>query len=128
MTPRRWVALAAPIVLGATLTACSSGPLASLMPEGPILRLTAKNIAFDRTELTAPAGLAFGIDLVQQDPADITHDVDIRTADGQVRFDAEPVAGGQLKTYHIPALAPGRYVFICSIHPIPSMTGTLIVR
>jgi plastocyanin len=31
-------------------------------------------------------------------------------------------------TYVIPPLKAGTYTFICSVHPIPAMTGTLTVK
>jgi hypothetical protein len=90
--------------------------------------LVAVNIAFDVTELCVPADTAFTIHLVNDDPAGVTHDVDLRAGDGSVIADTTPVDGGADATYEYEALTAGEYVFICSIHPIPPMTGTLVVQ
>jgi plastocyanin len=42
--------------------------------------------------------------------------------------DQEPIVGGTERTYQYDALLPGTYEFICAVHPIPGMTGTLTVR
>jgi mono/diheme cytochrome c family protein/plastocyanin len=103
-------------------------PQGSLPPDATILEITAVNIAFDKKELTAPAGVAFGIHFVNQDVAGIEHDVDIRTTDSTtVLADNATILEGEV-TYTIAPLAAGTYTFICSIHPIPSMTGTLTVQ
>ena len=88
----------------------------------------AANIAFDTTALEAPADEAFGIDFVNQD-AGVPHDVDIRTADGADRRRQIPSCkdAGET-TYAVRPLAAGTYTFICSVHPIPAMTGTLTVK
>ncbi|MEA2674710.1 MAG: hypothetical protein QOI92_1902, partial [Chloroflexota bacterium] len=36
--------------------------------------------------------------------------------------------GGTSNAYQYTALQPGDYTYICSIHPIPAMTGTLTVK
>ena len=42
--------------------------------------------------------------------------------------DQETIVGGTERTYGYDALAPGNYEFICTVHPIVAMTGTLTVR
>jgi plastocyanin len=59
----------------------------------------------------------------------VTHDVDIRADDKTtVVQNQEVVNGGAKATYEYKGLKAGTYVFICSIHPIPNMTGTLTVK
>jgi cytochrome c oxidase subunit 2 len=100
-------------------------------PSGPVgttLDLGAKDIAYDKQELEVPAGQPFAIDFTNDDPAGVTHDVEIRAPDGTVVAKTEPIDGGTSTTYVYGALEPGEYTFICSIHPIPAMTGTLTVK
>jgi cytochrome c oxidase subunit 2 len=100
-------------------------------PSGPVgttLQLVAKDIAYAETALEVPAGEPFAIEFHNDDPAGVTHDVDIRLADGTVVASTEPLDGGQVTTYVYGALDAAEYTFICSIHPIPAMTGTLTVQ
>lgn len=95
---------------------------------GVTIELVASQITFDKLEITVPAGEPFAIHLVNEDPAGVPHDVDIETSDGTVLQNTDTVDGGQEVTYTYEPLDAGEYVFQCSIHPIPSMTGTLIVE
>ncbi len=105
-----------------------SGPAASLPPNATTLQVTAQGIAFDVHDLTAPANTPFAIHFLNKD-AGVTHDVDIRKADGTtVVVDNPLVQGGAEATYTIAGLPAGTYKFICSVHPIPNMTGTLTVK
>ena len=97
--------------------------------DAPILQLAAQNIAFDKKDLEAQADTPFVIDFKNDDVASITHDVDIRQSDGTtVVKDTEPIPGGQSTQYTYEPLPAGTYTFICSIHPVPAMTGTLTVQ
>jgi plastocyanin len=95
---------------------------------GVTLELVASGIAFDELELTVPAGEPFAIHLVNEDPAGVPHDADIEMDDGTVLQNTDTIDGGQEVTYTYEPLEAGEYVFQCSIHPIPAMTGTLIVE
>jgi plastocyanin len=88
----------------------------------------AVGIAYETKELCVPADTAFTIHLLNQDPPGIPHDVDIESPDGTVLQNTDTIDGGQDTTYEYEALAAGAYVFQCSIHPIPAMTGTLVVQ
>jgi len=92
------------------------------------LQLTAKNIQFDKTTLDVPASAPFAIDFKNEDTAGVPHNVEIRDASGNVIQDQPTIDGGQETTYSYNPLPPGTYTFICKIHPIPSMTGTLTVH
>ena len=100
------------------------------VPSGaPVLEVVAKDIAFDKKELTVAPDAPFVITFDNQDTASVTHDIDIRQSDGTtVVKDTEPIPGGQSTQYQYDPLPAGSYVFICSIHPIPQMTGTLTVQ
>jgi mono/diheme cytochrome c family protein/plastocyanin len=106
----------------------SGSPAASLPADAPKFEITAASIAFDKKELTVNANQAFGITFKINDPGQ-THDIDIRKDDKTTVVVDQPTAkDGQTVNYVYPGLPAGTYVFICSIHPIPSMTGTLTVK
>ena len=94
-----------------------------------VIDMTAKEIAFDKKELTVAAGKPFAIRLKNQDPAGVPHDIDIRQSDGRTVLQDKPtIDGGKEIVYDYTALKAGTYTFMCSIHPIPAMTGTLTVK
>ena len=96
-------------------------------PAGPALAVTALNLAFQPTELQAPADTPFKIDFDNQDPS-VPHNVAIHEGSptGPEVFKGEIFPGPAKKTYDVPPLKAGAYAFICSVHP--SMTGTLTVN
>jgi plastocyanin len=98
------------------------------LPSGTVLNLVAKDIAYSGLDLEVAAEAPFAIAFQNQDPAGVTHDVDIRDAGGNVLANQEPINGGTSTNYTYAGLAAGTYTFICSIHPVPSMTGTLTVK
>ena len=100
---------------------------ASLPPGVEPQALVALNFAFDKKELTVKAGQPFAITLDNQDPAGTPHNVQIKDASGNSLADPTPVDGGSKTTYTYDALPAGTYTFICRVHPIPAMTGTLTV-
>jgi mono/diheme cytochrome c family protein/plastocyanin len=106
----------------------SQAPSASLGPDSTILKLTAASIAYDVKELTAPADKAFGIDFTQQDSGVGGHNVEVRDSGGKTLFKGQVLTDPGETTYAIGPLDAGTYTYICSIHPIPAMTGTLTVK
>ena len=105
----------------------TQAPQATLGPNDTVVKLVAQNIAFDKTALEVPAGKQFGIQLDNQDTAGLQHNVEIKKGDTVVS-DPTPIDGGTSTTYAYAPLDAGTYTFICRIHPIPSMTGTLTVK
>jgi cytochrome c oxidase subunit 2 len=98
-------------------------------PSGaPVLDVVGKDIEFDKKELEVPANAPFAIDFRNEDPAGVTHNIEIRDASGTVLQDQPVIDGGTETTYSYTPLPPGTYTFICKIHPIPAMTGTLTVK
>lgn len=99
-------------------------------PSGEVaLEITANQISYDKHELSVAAGKAFAIKFKNTDPAGVPHDIDIRQSDGKTVLQDKPtVDGGKEVVYDYTALQPGTYTFICSVHPIPAMTGTLTVK
>jgi cytochrome c oxidase subunit 2 len=98
------------------------------LPSGPVLNVTARNIAYDTLTLEVPADTGFAIAFKNDDAPGIPHDIDIRDAAKAVLADQPTIDGGTATTYVYAPLPAGTYTFICSIHPIPSMTGTLTVK
>ncbi|MBA3876460.1 MAG: cytochrome c oxidase subunit II [Anaerolinea sp.] len=98
------------------------------LPSGTVLNVTAREIAFDTKALEVPADTPFAIAFQNQDPSGVTHDIDIRDANGNVLANQEPINGGTSTNYTYEGLPAGTYTFICAIHPIPAMTGTLTVK
>jgi plastocyanin/uncharacterized membrane protein len=111
---------------GASGVAGASG--APGAPPGALTEV-AKNIEFEQKTLEVEGGKPFTIFFDNQDAASITHDIDIHSQDGsQLLQDQDPIPGGTSQAYSYEALQPGTYQFICSVHAIPQMTGTLTVK
>ncbi len=106
----------------------TQGPTETLPPDAVILEITAEGIAYDVKELEAPAGVTFAIHFIQKDAGVGGHDVDIRTPDAQTIVDNQVLQDPGEITYIIPPLEAGTYTYICSVHPIQQMTGTLTVK
>jgi mono/diheme cytochrome c family protein len=106
----------------------ASGAAASLPPGATVDKLTAQNVSYDVHDLSAPANQAFGIDFNQQDSGVGGHNVQIKDSNGTVVFDGQVLTDPGEITYVVPALPAGTYTYICKIHPIPNMTGTLTVK
>jgi len=106
----------------------TQAPSATLGPNDTVVALVAQNIAFDKTALDVPADKPFGISLDNKDVAGLQHNVEIKDASGNVVADPTPIDGGTQTTYAYEPLKAGTYTFICRIHPIPAMTGTLTVK
>jgi plastocyanin len=103
-----------------------SAPPPSIGAEAPVLKLSAKDIAFDTHELEVAAGQPFKIEFTNND--DVEHNVGIYK-DAEELFKGEGVTGpGKTVTYLIDGLEAGEYSFICDFHPGPAMTGTLTVK
>ena len=94
---------------------------------GTELAVTAKNIAFTPTELTAPANSPITINFDNQD-AGTPHNIKIFKGQigGDVVFDGKIIPGVAVETYQVGPLAAGSYPFECFVHP--NMTGTLTVQ
>jgi cytochrome c oxidase subunit II len=102
-----------------------SPPAGSPPTAGPAIELGAQNLAFDKTTLEAPADKPFQIHFTNKDNA-TQHDVEIKNPDGTVAFKGDLITGPADTTYDVPALKPGSYPFVCTVHP--TMTGTLTAK
>jgi plastocyanin len=94
-------------------------------PSGPVVQISALNIQFNTTELSAPANTAFQIEF-QNDDNGIPHNVEIKDSAGSTVFNGAIFNGVDKQDYAVPALAAGTYKFLCSVHT--AMTGTLTVQ
>jgi cytochrome c oxidase subunit 2 len=105
----------------------SGQPAGGSQASGPVLQVSALNIAYEQSALEAPAGTPFQIDFDNKDTG-VPHNVSIHkdSAGGQEVFKGEVFPGPARKTYDVPALDAGTYAFVCSVHP--NMTGTLTVK
>ena len=95
------------------------------------LELTAKDTLWDTNELEAPAGQPLTLVFHNEDGG-IEHNFVIYTTDDEgesdeVVFSTELFAGVETKTFDVPALEAGTYLYICTIHTA-TMTGTLTVE
>jgi len=109
----------------AKATPAPSGSTGAAVPGAVTLELAAKDVAFDKSTLEAPADKPFSIHF-QNGDASVSHNVAIKDATGQEVFHGDIFMGVDAKTYSVPALAAGSYTFVCSVHP--QMTGTLTVK
>ena len=91
----------------------------------PVVELSALNVTFNTTTLTAPADKPFTIHFKNDDNA-VPHNVEIKDASGGVAFKGEIITGVAETNYSVPALKAGTYTFLCTVHP--NMTGTLTVQ
>jgi plastocyanin len=91
------------------------------------VKVTAKNVAFDMTELTFAAGQQAVIDF-RNDDAGVPHNVAIYRDEqaGQVIFKGELVTGPKSIKYTFASPPAGSYFFRCDVHP--TMKGTVTVR
>ncbi len=101
---------------------------ASCSPHGTVIKLMAKNVAFDATCLAAPAKTPFKIVFMNMDVG-TPHNVAIFTDPAATKslFTGALVTGPKTVTYHVPALPPGTYYFRCDVHPT-QMFGTFVVK
>lgn len=111
-----------------TATPGASGAPAPGGPPAGSIPVTAQGFAFLEKTLEVPANQPFTIWFTNKDAPGTPHDVELRSTDGAVLKQVPSVDGGQSAAYEYDALAAGTYTYICSIHPIPAMTGTLTVK
>jgi plastocyanin len=110
---------------GAGGSAAPSGPAGSGGSGPGGITITAENVKFDKTTLSAPADAPFNLTFDNKDTG-ISHDVDFLDAGGTKVYDMKDFPGPAVKTFDVPPIAAGSYVFECSIHPT-LMKGTLTV-
>lgn len=106
--------------------ASGAGPSGPPVP-GTELHVSAANVAFEQTTISAPANSPITIDFENKD-AGTPHDIKIfkDSIGGTVVFDGKIFPGVATEKYEVGPLAAGTYPFECFVHP--NMTGTLTVQ
>jgi plastocyanin len=120
-----------PTTMKGTVTV-EAAPAVPSEPQKPVeIALTATNVAFDKTQLSAPGGVPVTIDFDNKTPS-LIHNVAIYATPADADGVANPLFQGDLITgpvthkYQVKPLKPGTYVFQCDVH-FTSMRGTLTV-
>ena len=90
---------------------------------GGAVQISALNIAFEQTSVTAPADAPFTIHFNNKEA--VPHNVDVKDSSGASKFKGDIVTGPKEVDYQVPALPAGDYTFVCDVHT--NMTGTLKV-
>jgi plastocyanin len=105
--------------------AASAEPSGSGNPN--LVVISASNIKYEQTTLTAPASTPFQIQF-QNNDAGVPHNVSLHLggSTGAELFKGTIFNGIETRTYDVPALDAGAYAFVCSVHP--TMIGTLNVQ
>jgi plastocyanin len=118
------------LTLAAVLAACSGGTAAAPTPAAPAgspsgdaVTVVAKDMKFVQTAVPVEADTAFDLVFDNQDGA--PHNIAITNASGASVFKGEIVSSTKV-TYTVPALAAGKYGFICEVHP--DMKGTITAQ
>jgi plastocyanin len=115
------------MVLKPTLGFSSQQVSVSVPGGGAVVEVTARNIQFDASTLTAPASQAFTLVFHNEDPG-VPHNVAIYTdssASSSV-FTGKVFNGKAIMDYAVPAIPTGSYFFRCDVHP--QMNGTLVIQ
>jgi plastocyanin len=96
---------------------------------GPaVVTIVAQNIKFDKSTITATAGLDVTVTLDNRD-AGVLHNIAFypnRSATSKI-FGGPIITGPATNTSTFPAPGAGNYFFRCDVHP-DTMTGTFIVQ
>jgi plastocyanin len=116
---------AIPLALAVLAAGCGDSgpdPLASF--SGASLTIQARDLTYAPDIATAPANTPLRLVLDNKDSG-VPHNIHVFQGDhdlGQTRT----IEGPGLAAVELPALAPGRYQFSCTIHP--EMIGTILVE
>lgn len=116
--------LVALAVLAAACSPASAAPSqAPGTPAAGTPQISARDLKFSTSQLTAPAGKPFAIQFDNQEGA--PHNVSIYRDEALTDkvFAQDPFSGPATQTYAIPALDAGSYTFVCDVHK--EMRGTL---
>jgi len=109
-------------VLAAACGPSGPDPLASF--SGESLTIQARDLTFAPDIVTAPANVPLRLILDNKDVG-VVHNIEVFQGDAKLGKSSS-VQGPGLAAVELPALAPGRYQFACTIHP--EMIGTILVQ
>jgi plastocyanin len=125
----------AALFLGIVLAACSGTSDASdddnagggtIAVVDGVAEITADDIEFDATTITAPAGQPFTVAFTNMEST--PHNFSVYTEEGGEEIAVgEVINEGVTDEVEIEGLAAGEYFFVCDVHA-GEMTGTLIVE
>lgn len=122
-------ALAAVFILGAGIAGAVSGerPFEAHGAEHDgVIRIVAKETAFDKKKLTVKAGEKVYIEFENKDE-ELYHNVAVYEGEGPSAkpiFNGEGFPGEDSREYEFTAPRPGKYFFVCDFHV--NMTGELV--
>lgn len=121
LLPSALVAIA--IVVLAACSPGSSGQTAEPSVDPDAVTISANDLAFSTSTLSAPADEPFQIAFDNQESA--AHNVAIYrdSSASEKVFGSDPFSGPAIVTYDVPPLAAGTYFFRCDVHP--DMSGQL---
>jgi plastocyanin len=120
--------LVAVLVIGLGVAGCGSGSSSKPKSQGCVavaagkVTVDAKNLAFSQSCITAPANTPLAVTFANKDSG-TPHDWVLKGT-GQ-KVGSPLITGGKDATVKVPALKPGNYTYVCTVHP--NMTGTLEV-
>ncbi|HTY81255.1 MAG TPA: cupredoxin domain-containing protein [Dehalococcoidales bacterium] len=112
-----------------TTTTASPAPTTTTTAATVSIDLVAKNIAFDKSTITVPAGAKVTVNFDNQD-AGVPHNFSVYTNSSASTpiFQGQIITGPLKTTYQFTAPSqPGTYFFRCDVHPT-QMTGSFIVQ
>lgn len=120
-----WTYAPAPSIAPPSSSAASAAPSGSADPN--VVTISALGVKYEQSTVTAPASIPFKIMFENKDPG-TPHNVTIHQggATGAELFKGTVFNGVATQTFEVPALQPGQYAFVCTVHP--TMIGTLTVR
>ena len=112
---------------GASGAPAGGGTTASAAPSLPAadVTVTAEGIKFTEAAITIPAGKPFTLAFDNRDPA-TAHNVAIHGAGAAEIYTGAIITGPAVVVYDVPAIPPGQYTFVCTVHP--NMTGTVTAQ
>ncbi len=111
------------IVLAACAGAAPAPAMRPVAADGSAVSITASHMQFVERDVAVPAGLAFTIEFDNQDGE--PHNIAISDASRASVFKGEIVSATTI-SYSVPALAAGRYAFICEVHT--DMRGSMTAQ
>ena len=117
-----WTYVPAPSVSPAASSSASAAPSGTTNPD--LVTISALGLKFEQTAVTVPASTPFQIVFENKDPS-TPHNIAIHQGGptGPELFKGTVFNGVETRTYSVPALDPGAYSFVCTVHP--TMVGTL---
>lgn len=131
---RRGAILSLTLALGLVLAACggttnsnsdNSGGGAVAVVDG-IAEISADDLEFDASTITAPAGQPFTVAFTNLDG--VPHNFSVYVEEGgELIVAGDIINDGQTDEVEVEGLSAGEYFFVCDLHP-GEMKGTIVVE